>query len=59
VSGRVAADPSGASELAAPLFLIGMLALAIGAGFILSAVVAYVLSHRLGLFERPAVTPHA
>jgi len=59
VSSRVAADTSGASELAAPLFLIGMLTLAIGAGFILSAVVAYVLSHRLGLFERPALTPHA
>jgi hypothetical protein len=59
VSAHMAADPMGFSEAAPPLFLIGMLALAIGAGFILSAGVAYLLSHRLGLFERTAVTPHA
>jgi hypothetical protein len=47
-SGRVTAD---ASE---PLMTIGILALMLGTGFILSAFVAYLLSKRLGLFE-----PHA
>jgi hypothetical protein len=58
-SARMAAEGSLAPEMSPPLFLIGMLALAIGAGFVLSAVFAYMLSHRLGLFERPAVAPHA
>jgi hypothetical protein len=53
VSNRVDADVQQA------LFAIGTVALAIGVGFLLSAVVSYALSHRLGLFEadRPAVTP--
>jgi hypothetical protein len=37
-----------------PLFALGVLALALGAGFIVSAVVAYYLSRRLGLFEPAA-----
>jgi hypothetical protein len=39
-----------------PLLVVGGLALAIGIGFVLSAVIAYLLSARLGLFEslRPA-----
>jgi len=44
-SGRVTAD---ASE---PLMTIGILALMLGVGFILSALVAFLLSKRLGLFE--------
>jgi hypothetical protein len=42
-------------EAQQPLFAIGTVALAIGVGFLLSAVVSYALSHRLGLFdaERP------
>lgn len=46
-SHRVTAD---ASE---PLMTIGILALMLGTGFILSALVAYLLSKRLGLFEKP------
>lgn len=57
-SARMAADAA-LSDVAPPLFLVGMIGLAIGIGFILSAVVAYLLSHRLGLFERQALTPHA
>jgi hypothetical protein len=34
-----------------PLFAIGVVALAVGVGFLLSAGVAYAISHRLGLFE--------
>lgn len=35
-----------------PLLVIGIAALAIGAGFFISAIAAYGLSHRLGLFPR-------
>jgi hypothetical protein len=38
-------------ELEQGLSAIGILALALGAGFILSAAIAYFLSNRLGLFE--------
>jgi hypothetical protein len=37
-----------------PLQSIGILALALGAGFIVSAIISYVLSRRLGLLEVPA-----
>lgn len=50
VSGRV--DP----DAAQPLYAIGTVALFVGIGFLLSAVVAYALSHRLNLFE-PAAGP--
>jgi uncharacterized membrane protein len=43
-------------EVAQPLFAIGVLALAIGAGFVVSAGASFLLSRRLGLFE-PPVTP--
>jgi hypothetical protein len=43
-------------EVAQPLFSIGVLALAVGAGFVVSAGASFVLSRRLGLFE-PAVPP--
>jgi hypothetical protein len=35
------------------LYAIGVITTALGVGFILSAVVSFVLSHRLGLFEPP------
>jgi hypothetical protein len=47
VSGRVV------DEVAQPLFVIGIVAMALGAGFIVSAVVSYLLSKQLGLFEPP------
>jgi hypothetical protein len=47
VSGRVT------SEAAQPLYTLGILGLALGVGFVLSAVVSYALSSRLGLFEKP------
>ena len=44
-------------DIAQGLSAIGVLALALGAGFILSAAIAYLLSSRLGLFDqRPPVT---
>jgi len=36
-----------------PLFVVGAVAVAVGVGFIASAVLAYVISLRLGLFVRP------
>lgn len=47
VSGRVL------EEVAQPLFAIGVLALAVGAGFVVSAGASFLLSRRLGLFEPP------
>jgi hypothetical protein len=41
------------TEIAQPLFAMGSLSLAIGAGFVASAAVSYFLSRRLGLFTRP------
>ena len=39
--------------ISGPLNLVAVLAVALGLGFALSAVVAYMLSHRLGLLEPP------
>jgi hypothetical protein len=45
-------------EIAEGLSAMGILALALGGGFIVSAAIAYLLSSRLGLFEqRPPVAP--
>jgi hypothetical protein len=41
------------SELIGPLNLVATLAISLGVGFALSAAVAYMLSHRLGLLEPP------
>jgi hypothetical protein len=49
---RTLSDP----EVTQPLFVIGVLALAVGLGFVLSAVIAYVLSRRLGLFDQPTLS---
>ena len=35
------------------LWVVGILALSLGVGFVLSAAVSWLLSRRLGLFERP------
>ncbi len=40
-------------EVAQPLFAIGVLALAVGTGFVVSAGASFLLSRRLGLFEPP------
>lgn len=42
-------------ELTQPLFVIGVLGLSLGAGFVLSAIIAYMLSRHLGLLEPPAL----
>ena len=41
-------------DIAQGLWAIGILALALGAGFIVSAAIAYLLSRRLGLFDQRA-----
>jgi hypothetical protein len=41
-------------EIAQPLHVIAMLAIAVGVGFVVSAVVAYVLSRQLGLLDARA-----
>jgi len=47
-------------DVAEPMFAASVLAMAIGLGFILSAVVSYFLSRRLGLWEPvPALAPPA
>ena len=51
-SRRVAASPT-FGDIGLPIFVMGATALAIGAGFVISAVVAYALSHRLGLLTAP------
>lgn len=59
VSSRVSAGIPGYAELALLLFVIGIVALALGGGFVLSAIVAYAISRRLGLFDPAPLTPHA
>ena len=45
-------------EIGRPLFAMGSVGLALGAGFVVSALVSYLLSRRLGLVaERSATTP--
>jgi hypothetical protein len=51
ISGRV--DPAGAQ----PLHAIGVLAVALGLGFVISAIISYVISQRLGLIEPPSAPP--
>jgi hypothetical protein len=48
VSGRVI------EEVAQPLFALGVLVLALGTGFIVSAAASFLLSRRLGLLDSPA-----
>jgi hypothetical protein len=42
------------ADVGQPLFVIGVLALALGSGFIVSAGASYLISRRLGLIEEPA-----
>ena len=46
-------------DLASGFSVIGVMIMFLGAGFVISALVAYVLSKMLGLFESPALHPHA
>ena len=46
-------------EIAELLYIVSILAVALGVGFVLSALVSYALSHRLGLLEPPARSTHA
>jgi hypothetical protein len=41
-------------ELVPPIYILSIVAIALGIGFALSAIVAYGLSHRLGLLDRPS-----
>ena len=41
------------------LSVLGIFTVFLGAGFVLSALVAYALSKMLGLFDTPALHPHA
>lgn len=52
VSERVAAN-SNLSDAAPFLFMVGIVALAVGVGFLVSSGIAYVLSRHLGLLEGP------
>jgi heme/copper-type cytochrome/quinol oxidase subunit 3 len=51
VSARVADDAS------QPLHALGVLAIALGLGFVISAIISFVISQRLGLIET-ATQPH-
>jgi hypothetical protein len=51
VAGRVA------EEAAQPMHALGTLGIALGLGFVISALVSYLISHRLGLIERQAPAP--
>ena len=46
-------------DFAQPLAVFGVLTMFLGAGFVLSALVAYGLSRILGLFDAPTLHPHA
>ena len=46
-------------EIQEIFYVAGCMAAAVGAGFLVSAVAAYVLSRRLGLLDRPGRTPGA
>jgi hypothetical protein len=46
-AGRVAGD------VAEPLHVLGVLGIALGLGFVVSAIISFVISHRLGLIAMP------
>jgi hypothetical protein len=58
ISRRLAADPE-LIEASPFMFMLGVMALTFGIGFLLSAVVAYVVSRRLGLLDAGAASSHA
>jgi hypothetical protein len=47
------------SEAAQPLQALGVLAIALGIGFVISAIISYVISQRLGLIEQAPQAPRA
>ena len=49
---RLGADPE-LADVSPFLFMLGTIALSIGIGFLLSALISYVLSRRLGLINAP------
>jgi hypothetical protein len=51
VSGRLT------DESAQPLRVLGVLGIAIGIGFVISAIISYLISQRLGLIESPSTAP--
>jgi hypothetical protein len=53
------AKASVVEEVAQILHVVAVLAMAVGVGFIVSALLAYALSHRLGLLEPPPRASHA
>ena len=53
------AKASVVEEVAQVLHLVAVLAMAVGIGFIVSALLAYALSHRLGLLDPPPRSSHA
>lgn len=53
VGGRVS------NEAAQPLQALGVLAIALGIGFVISAIISYVISQRLGLIEQAPQAPRA
>lgn len=46
-------------DIAQPLRVLGVLSMFLGAGFVISALVAYALSRLLGLLDAPALQPNA
>ena len=46
-------------EAAPPLHALGVLAIALGVGFVASAIISYVISQRLGLIEPPSAAPRS
>lgn len=46
-------------EVGELLYIVSILAIALGVGFVISAFVSYALSHRLGLLDAPARSSHA
>lgn len=46
-------------EVSQPLRALGVLALALGVGFVASAIISYVISKRLGLIEPPPAAPRS
>lgn len=53
VSGRLG------NEATQPIHALGVLAVALGLGFVISAIISFVISHRLGLIEPASPTPRA
>jgi hypothetical protein len=53
--GLFAVATQASTDVSGPVRGLGMLGIALGAGFIISAIVSFVISRRLGLLEIPEV----